>query len=69
MNDMNIHCEGTVKNWDAEKGYGFISTKIGNFYTHISCTKGRIELRPGQKVKFNIELSEKGQIAKNVEVV
>ena len=69
MNDMNIRMEGKVKNWDAEKGFGFITTKLGNFYTHISCVKERKDLKPGQKVRFNIETSEQGMIGKNVEVV
>lgn len=69
MNDMNIRMEGKVTNWDAEKGFGFIHTNIGNIYSHITGTKERKDLSPGQKVKFNISSSEKGLIAKDIEVV
>jgi len=69
MNDMTIRCEGKIKNWDREKGYGFISTPLGNYYTHISCTKDHKDLKPGQRVRFLIESSEYGLIGKNVEVI
>lgn len=67
MNDLIIHCEGKVKNWDDEKGFGFITSSLGNLYTHISAVKNREVLKPGQKVKFRIESSEQGLIAKSVE--
>jgi len=67
MNDLTIHCEGKIKNWDHEKGYGFISSSLGNLYTHISAVKNREELKPGQRVRFCIESSECGLIAKSVE--
>lgn len=69
MNDITFRCEGKVKNWDDEKGFGFIHTSMGNFYSHISGTKAHENLKAGQKVRFNIEASEKGLIAKNIEVV
>lgn len=69
MNDLTIHFEGKVKNWDPQKGYGFISTSIGNIYSHISGTVKHEDLIPGQKVKFLISTSEVGLIAKNIEVI
>ena len=61
--------DGKIKSWDHEKGYGFISSSIGNLYTHISAVKNREELKPGQKVRFCIESSDHGLIAKSVETI
>ena len=69
MNDMNIRMDGKIKSWDHERGYGFISSSIGNLYTHISGVKGREEPKPGQRVRFCIESSEHGLIAKSVETI
>lgn len=70
MNDMTIHCEGRVKNWDNEKAFGFIhTTSLGNIYSHISGTKKHENLIVGQKVRFTISSSEQGLIAKDIEVI
>ena len=69
MNDMRIRLEGKVKAWDSEKGFGFILTNLGDYYTHISCTKDHKDLKPGQRVRFCVESSEYGLIGKNVEVI
>ena len=66
---MKIRMDGKIKSWDHEKGYGFISSSIGNLYTHISAVKNREELKPGQKVRFCIESSDHGLIAKSVETI
>ena len=66
---MNI---GTVKWFDAKKGYGFISdTATENskdYFVHFSeiQTDGFKTLAEGQKVEFEIGEGTKGAVAKNV---
>ena len=69
---MNI---GTVKWFDAKKGYGFISdTATENskdYFVHFSeiQTDGFKTLEEGQKVEFEIGEGTKGEVAKNVKTV
>ena len=64
--------EGTVKWFDAKKGYGFISdtaTKDSkDYFVHFSeiQTDGFKTLAEGQKVEFEIGEGTKGAVAKNV---
>ena len=63
---------GTVKWFDAKKGYGFISdtaTKDSkDYFVHFSeiQTDGFKTLAEGQKVEFEIGEGTKGAVAKNV---
>jgi cold shock protein len=62
--------DGTVKWFDASKGYGFISPNDGSpdVFAHFSSIEGSgyKELIEGQKVSFDQEQGQKGQQAKSV---
>ena len=50
--------QGTVKWFNAEKGFGFISTENGqDVFAHFSAiqTNGFKTLEEGQKVEFDVE--------------
>ncbi len=62
--------QGTVKWFNAEKGYGFITPDEGGgdvFVHHTAInTTGYRTLEEGQKVSFEIEQSDKGPQATGV---
>lgn len=62
--------EGTVKWFDASKGFGFITPNDGSpdVFAHFSSIEGSgyRELIEGQKVNFESEQGPKGQQAKSV---
>jgi CspA family cold shock protein len=62
--------EGTVKWFNAEKGYGFITPDDGtaDVFAHFSSVEGSgyRELIEGQKVSFESEQGPKGLQAKSV---
>ena len=65
--------QGTVKWFNAEKGYGFISVEgatedVFVHYTAIEATGFR-SLTEGQKVEFTITQGQKGQQAEGVKVI
>jgi CspA family cold shock protein len=63
--------EGTVKWYDATKGFGFIQAE-GNkdFFVHRSGIMDNfLELEPDQKVEFEVKESDRGPVAFNVKVV
>ena len=63
---------GTVKFFNAEKGYGFISREGGSdVFVHFSNIKaeGYRTLQEGQTVEFDIAPGRKGDEAQNVVVV
>ena len=63
---------GTVKFFNAEKGYGFISREDGDdVFVHFSNieAKGYKTLDAGQKVEFEIGPGRKGEEAQNVRVI
>ena len=60
---------GTVKWFNADKGFGFITAEDGNdVFVHFSAiqTDGFKTLEEGQKVTFDEESSDRGPQAANV---
>jgi CspA family cold shock protein len=64
--------QGTVKWFNAEKGYGFISREGGeDVFVHFSSIQGDgyRTLDEGQTVEFDVAPGRKGEEAQNVRVV
>ncbi|SHK33170.1 cold-shock protein [Desulforamulus aeronauticus] len=60
---------GTVKWFNAEKGYGFIETEEGNdVFVHFSAITGEgfKSLDEGQRVQFSVVQGNRGPQAENV---
>jgi cold shock protein len=63
---------GTVKFFNNEKGYGFISRQDGeDVFVHYSNIEGAgyRSLEAGQQVEFDIAPGRKGEEAQNVRIV
>ena len=63
---------GTVKFFNNEKGYGFISREDGDdVFVHYSNIEGSgyRSLEEGQQVEFDIAPGRKGEEAQNVRIV
>jgi cold shock protein len=63
---------GTVKFFNNEKGYGFISREQGDdVFVHFSNIEGSgfKSLEVGDRVEFDVAPGRKGEEAKNVRVV
>lgn len=61
--------EGTVKWFNAEKGFGFIEVEGGNdVFVHFSAIQGEgfKTLDEGQRVQFNVVQGNRGPQAENV---
>ena len=61
--------QGTVKWFNAEKGFGFIEVEGGNdVFAHFSAIQGDgfKSLDEGQKVEFEIEDGQRGPQATNI---
>lgn len=61
--------QGTVKWFNAEKGFGFISTEEGqDVFAHFSAIQsdGFKTLDEGQKVEFDVEDGQRGPQAVNI---
>ncbi|MGT2935568.1 cold-shock protein [Streptococcus castoreus] len=61
--------QGTVKWFNAEKGFGFISTENGqDVFAHFSAIQsdGFKSLEEGQKVAFDVEEGQRGPQAVNI---
>ena len=63
---------GTVKFFNSEKGYGFISREGGDdVFVHFSNIQGSgyKSLDEGQQVEFDVAPGRKGEEAQNVRVI
>ncbi len=61
--------DGTVKWFNADKGYGFIERDSGeDVFVHFSAIQGDgfKTLDEGQKVEFDVVTGDRGQQAENV---
>ena len=68
----NLLTTGTVKFFNAEKGFGFISREQGDdVFVHFSniVGEGYKSLDEGQRVEFDVAPGRKGEEAQNVRVV
>lgn len=64
--------KGTVKWFNAEKGFGFITTEEGNdVFAHFSQIQkeGFKTLEEGQEVEFNVVEGQKGLQAENITIL
>lgn len=64
---------GTVNRFNKIKGYGFITPDAGTneVFVHFSQiqTEGYKELKEGQRIKFILEQSDRGEFARQVEII
>ena len=64
--------QGTVKFFNAEKGFGFISREQGDdVFVHFSSIQGTgyKSLDEGQRVEFDVAPGKKGEEAQNVRAI
>ncbi|WP_448378389.1 cold shock domain-containing protein [Fervidobacterium sp.] len=64
--------KGTVKWFDAKKGYGFITKEDGeDIFVHYSAiqVEGFKTLKEGDKVEFEVQNGAKGPQAANVRII
>ncbi|MEZ5447924.1 MAG: cold-shock protein [Thiolinea sp.] len=70
---MSDKSTGTVKWFNAEKGFGFINQDNGgaDVFVHFRSinSDGYKTLNEGQRVSFNVEQGQKGLQAANVEAI
>jgi len=68
-----MRTQGTVKWFDAKKGFGFIQQEDGgdDLFVHHSAiqAEGYKSLAEGAKVEFEVSEGPKGPVAENVVVV
>jgi cold shock protein len=62
---------GTVKWFNADKGYGFIASEGEDVFVHFTAIQatGYRSLNEGQVVEFDVEQGRKGVQAANVRVL
>jgi len=67
-----LNMQGTVKFFNAEKGFGFIEREGGDdVFVHFSniAGDGYKSLDDGQRVEFDVAPGRKGEEAQNVRVI
>lgn len=72
MREEKTLATGTVKFFNSEKGFGFISREQGeDVFVHYSNIQGSgyRNLEEGQRVEFDVAPGRKGEEAQNVRVV
>ncbi|WP_178985331.1 cold-shock protein [Winogradskyella helgolandensis] len=69
LNKVSETKEGTVKFFNAKKGFGFITITDSEEEIFVHTTNLIDKIREKNKVTFNIEKGEKGPIATNVRVI
>ena len=72
MRNEYFVAQGTVKFFNADKGYGFISRQQGeDVFVHFSNIQGDgyKTLDEGQRVEFDVAPGKKGEEAQNVRVI
>ena len=70
--ENQLSTTGTVKFFNAEKGFGFISREGGDdVFVHYSNIQGSgyKSLNEGQRVEFDVAPGRKGEEAQNVRVI
>jgi CspA family cold shock protein len=64
--------KGTVKEYDPERGFGFIQGEDGeDYFLHVSGLREHMKdegLREGQRVLFDVDFDMKGDRAINVRI-
>lgn len=59
--------KGTVKFFNAGKGFGFITAEDGNeYFVHMSALAEGVNLNEGDAVTFDVEEGDRGPKAVNV---
>ena len=62
--------KGTVKMFNAARGFGFITGEDGkDVYVHNTSIEGGVALAVGDKVEYEVVQGERGPAAKNVKKV
>jgi len=62
---------GSVKRWTGERGFGFIRRASGgaDLFCHVRSLKNGVQaLEEGQTVEFRVQLTDKGEEARDVVV-
>jgi len=66
-----VKARGTVKWYDARKGYGYATRKgAPEVFLHYGAirTDGVIELKAGQEIEFILEQTDRGALAHEIRV-
>ena len=67
LKEVKKHMKGTIKWYNARKGYGFIQSDDNkDVFVHRSAIPMGVDLYEGDNVEFEIEDSDRGPQAKNL---